>query len=589
MRHIGWFLTVVWLLAGCSTTAREEVAEDGVVTKEQRLAWFKEAKFGMFIHWGPYSALAGEWQGRRVEVGRNAEWIMNLLRIPVEDYRERAHRFNPRKFNAQKWVGLAKSTGMKYLVITAKHHDGFAMYHSRVTPYNIVDWTPFKRDPLKELSEECRRQGIRFCVYYSHREDWDEPFAYGDTWDFDFDPETHLDQFESRYVERKAKPQLRELLTGYGPLGLVWFDRGMYTPEEGNAFADLVHRLQPECLVNGRVGNYEQELLGDYQNLGDNGMPIGGIDEYWESPQTLNDTWGYSRFDTGWKQPREVVERLAAIVSAGGNFLLNIGPDGEGVIPAASVQVLEAVGRWMAANGEAIYGTSASPFGPLPWGYCTVRGNRLYLQVFHRPDSGEIVLPGLRNAVRAVHALSDPSQTLNWRREGPDIRISLPPARPGELSTALAADIDGRPEVDPPVVTQDPDGGIDLDYVPAVTTGGAAKRFNRKGQFHIAKMREPRDAVSWRVQVEHPGRFLVTMTYAAGGASAGSPFSVAFGAESLSATVEATGQEYDYSSHEIGTVKLGQPGTLTVTLRPSTGGRGNLMNFKSLRLTPTSR
>jgi alpha-L-fucosidase len=214
------------------------------------------------------------------------------------------------------------------VVITAKHHDGFAMYHSSVSAYNIVDATPFRRDPMTELANACREKGIRFCFYYSHREDWDHPDAYGNDWDYD-ESEKDLE----RYLEEKSKPQLRELLTGYGPLGLIWFDRGIYTQEQAREFAAIVRELQPQCLVNGRVGGYEQELVGDYQDLNDNGMPIGGIEEYWETPQTLNETWGYSRFDTQWKSHREVIRRLVEIASRGGNYLLNVGPTAEGVIP----------------------------------------------------------------------------------------------------------------------------------------------------------------------------------------------------------------------------------------------------------------
>ena len=334
--------------------------------------WFTEGKFGMFIHWGPYSVLGGEWKGHRIEQGDIAEWIMQRFQIPVEEYRKVAATFNPTGFNARDWVALAKSTGMKYIIITSKHHDGFAMYDSEVSNYNIVDYTPFNRDPLKELSEACAEAGIKLCVYYSHREDWEHPYAYGNTWDFD-SSQTNLDVMDypelfRKYLDEKAIPQLKELLTNYGPLGIVWFDRGMYTQEQGKEFADLVHTLQPGCLVNGRVGHYDKELLGDYQSMTDNGMPIGGIEEYWETPQTLNDTWGYSKQDQNWKSPEEIIRRMVTIVSNGGNYLLNVGPTGEGIIPAPSVGILTEVGKWMEINSESIYGTSPSPFSyQLPW------------------------------------------------------------------------------------------------------------------------------------------------------------------------------------------------------------------------------
>jgi alpha-L-fucosidase len=257
---------------------------------QDRMEWFRHDKFGMFVHWGPYSLPAGEWNGQQIPPGDEAEWIMQRFNIPVEDYREMARGLNPVKFDAGRFARLAKAAGMKYLVVTAKHHDGFAMYHSKVSSYNIVDWTPFKRDIVKELSEACKREGIRFGVYYSHREDWDHPGGYGNHWDYD----PAKKDFEE-YLREKSLPQLRELLTSYGPLGLIWFDRGMDTTEQAKRFIDTVRELQPQCLINGRVGNYSHELLGDYQNMGDNGMPPGGLDEYWETPQTLNGTWGYSK------------------------------------------------------------------------------------------------------------------------------------------------------------------------------------------------------------------------------------------------------------------------------------------------------
>ena len=300
-----------------------------------------------------------------------------------------ARGLNPVKFDADEWVKLAKTAGMKYLVVTAKHHDGFAMYHSQVSDYNIVDWTPFKRDPLKELSEACRKRGhpvLRLLLAprgLGRSRRLRQPLGLRPA-KKDFD----------RYLEQKSKPQLRELLTNYGPLGLVWFDRGLDTPRQAQDFVNLVRGLQPRCLINGRVGNYGQELMGDYQNMNDNGMPTGGLEEYWETPQTLNGTWGYSKFDQQWKTAGNVIHRLVEIVSKGGNYLLNIGPMGDGTIPPPSVAVLEKVGAWMRKNGESIYGTSACPLAGFPWGRCTVKGEKVYLHVFSWPADAVLRLIG---------------------------------------------------------------------------------------------------------------------------------------------------------------------------------------------------
>ena len=575
-------ICVIATMAGC--TAEQAPVPEGTLSAEERLAWFKDDKFGMFIHWGPYSVLAGEWNGRRVEVGDIAEWIMQRLEIPVAEYREMARSFNPAEFDARSMVKLAKDAGMKYLVFTSKHHDGFAMYHSKVSDYNIADWTGFDRDPLRELAEECRRQGIRFGIYYSHREDWNEPYAYGNTWDFDFDPEKDLATFEKEYLDVKAKPQLREILSNYGEIALVWFDRGIYTPEEAKQFADIVHELQPRAIINGRIGSYGQELLGDYQNTSDNLMPPGGIEEYWETPQTLNHTWGFSKFDTEWKNPAEVVRRLVDIVSKGGNYLLNIGPDGLGRVPQASVNTLTRVGEWVRANGESIYGTTASPFAEIPWGACTVKGETLYLHVFDWPEDGKLALEGLRNQVRAVRLLAEPERSLTFERNGNTVVVAVPAEAPDPLDSVLVMEIAGWPEVDPVTVGQNDDGSFHLDYLTAVTSGRVAKRFNRKGEFHISKWRSPEDKITWHLDITKPGTFEVEITYAALEDRAGAPYTVSSREAEVSGQVEPTGDWYEYRTFSLGSLVLPQAGVQTVEIRPQRDISDDLMYFKAIEL-----
>ena len=569
---------------GCSSEAPPPEAET-TLSSEERLAWFKHDKFGMFIHWGPYSVLAGEWKGRQIEVGDIAEWIMQRLEIPVAEYHEMARGFNPVEFDAQSIVKLAKDAGMKYLVFTSKHHDGFAMYRSKVSEYNIVDWTEFDRDPIAELAEECRKQGIRFGLYYSHREDWDEPYAYGNTWDFDFDPEKDLETFEKKYLDVKAKPQLREVLSNYGEISLLWFDRGIYTPEEAKQFADIVHELQPKAIINGRIGSYGQELLGDYQNTSDNLMPPGGIEEYWETPQTHNHTWGYSKFDEEWKSPAEVVRRLVDIVSKGGNYLLNIGPDGMGRVPQPSIDTLTRVGEWMSANSESVYGTTASPFADIPWGACTVTGETLYLHVFDWPADGKLALEGLRNEVRSVRLLTDPSGSLEFAKDGSTVHIEGPVQAPDPFDSVLVMEISGAPEVDPIVVSQNDDGSFRLDYLTAITQGRVVKRFNRKGEFHISKWRSPEDSIVWRLDVSKPGSYNVEITYAALQDRAGGAYEIVAGDSQLNGEVEPTGDWYEYKTFSLGALDLA-PGAQTVEIRPRNEISEDLMYFKAIELKP---
>ncbi|MGO8790972.1 MAG: alpha-L-fucosidase [Terriglobia bacterium] len=549
------------------------------ISPAQRIEWFRHDKFGMFIHFGPYSLLAGEWKNNRIPVGTEAEWIMERFNIPVAEYREMAHQLNPVKFNADEWVSLAKATGMKYLVVTAKHHDGFAMYHSQVTRYNIVDWTPFKRDPVQELSEACRRQGIRFCVYYSHREDWDDPDGYGNTWDYD-PAKKNFD----RYLEKKSKPQLRELLTNYGPLGLVWFDRGIDTPQQAEEFVKIVRTLQPLCLINGRVGNYAQDLMGDYQDMGDNGMPTGGLDETWETPQTLNGTWGYSKYDQEWKTPGVVIHKLVEIVGKGGNYLLNVGPRADGALPEPALATLRRVGAWMQENGESIYGTTVSPLPEYPWGRTTVKGSKIYLHVFSWPADDVVRVSGLKNEVKAAYLLARPAQRLSVSRDHGVVLVTVPATRVDENDTVVVLEVVGQPLVNPPLVMQSTDSPFHLDYLTAVTAGHAEKRFNRDGAFFISNFAQPDDSITWRLHVSQAGSYRLRIRYAARHEWGEAKYIVNVGPQSLSAVVTPTGENFQYQTFELGALSVAKVGEYSVRVQPAADYDHNLMYFQSLEL-----
>jgi alpha-L-fucosidase len=396
-----------------SSAIADQTAADPA--KAKRLEWFREAKYGLFIHWGLYAQPAGQWKGKRIPgIG---EWIMNRAQIPVKEYEQLARTFNPVKFNADEWVQLAKDAGMKYIVITSKHHDGFALFDSKVSTWDIVDATPFKRDVLKELAAACAKAGIRLGFYYSQAQDWHEPNGAGNTWDFLAD-ETKKD-FD-QYLRDKAEPQIRELLTGYGPVALIWFDTPrLMTDARAKRFVDTLRSLQPNTLIDGRLG-----MAGDYVSTGDNVVPSDVLGEAWEVPATLNHTWGYRSDDHDWKSPQTVIFKLIDIVSKGGNYLLNVGPTAEGVIPQPSQDILRTVGRWLRVNGDAVYGANPTPFGdelgePSAKGAKSVRGEplflvntqlryttkpgKLYVTFFDEPR-GPFPLPAIKNRItRAYH------------------------------------------------------------------------------------------------------------------------------------------------------------------------------------------
>lgn len=329
-------------------------------SNKPRLQWFTDAHFGLFLHWGVYSQLGDEWRGQKCERAEQIQWEK---RIPIADYTRVAGQFNPVKFDAARWVRAARDAGMKYIVITAKHHDGFAMFDSPGNAYNIVKATPFGRDPMKDLAMACKADGIKLCFYYSLGREWHDDSVpnppnskRGNNWDYPVNPKRTLDT----YLERKAKPQLRELLTQYGPVGAIWFDtpEGV-TPAQSRALKEHILSLQPGCLINSRVANG----MGDY-DISEQFIP--GFKKNakpWESCITMNHHWGYDRFDDHWKSPDAILRHLVDIASKGGNLLLNIGPTGQGEFPPESLDCLAAIGQWMAINGEAIHGAGPTCFG----------------------------------------------------------------------------------------------------------------------------------------------------------------------------------------------------------------------------------
>lgn len=427
--------------------------------QDARMAWFRQAKYGLFIHWGLYAIPAGMWQGKHVRI--SSEWIMAHARIPVKEYEELAKQFNPVGFDAEEWAQIAQDAGMKYLVITAKHGDGFAMYHSRVTPYNIYDATPFHRDPLRELADACARHGIKLGLYYSQSVDWHEPGGEGNSWDFGRDDRKDKSGAFDQYLQTKVEPQVRELLTNYGPIAEIFFDTpAMMTPARAQRLAEIVHSLQPACLINGRLG-----VPGDYATMGDNAIPNTDVGSDWETPGELNHNWGFDQNDSDYQSPSQVLFKLMDIVSKGGNYLLDVGPTAEGVIPVVAEKNLVAAGRWLKIHGDAVYGAGRSPFDEgfgggfgrklqdengkpvylpfLDW-RCTTQPGKLYFTIFHWASDG-FKLPAFKNGIKKVYLLADPDRT--------DIPVSManglrvvqtPHYAPDMMATVLVVEIDGE-------------------------------------------------------------------------------------------------------------------------------------------------
>ncbi len=428
------------------------------------MKWWREARFGMFIHWGVYAQLAGVYNGH--EVASAGEWIMNRGKIPVAVYQQYAKQFNPVKYNADAWVRAAKAAGMKYIVITAKHHDGFALFKSAASKWNIVDATPYGKDVLQPLAQACRKYGIRLGFYYSQAQDWNNPggavirkpaaegwpnpdsaaidaytLAHNGHWDAAQTTAT-MDE----YIDKIAVPQVKELLTNYGAVAILWWDTPTNMTDANAQKLQNLLQLQPRIITNDRLKR--PGFPGDYKTP-EQKIPkpheLDNVD--WETCMTMNGTWGFKASDHQWKSVETLVRNLVDIASKGGNYLLNVGPTAEGEIPQESLARLEGIGNWMKVNGEAIYGTHASPLDALPWGRCTQKtagGNTvLYLAVFNWPANGQLLVPGIKNEVQAVHLLANRSKLTAFATTG-GISIALPVQAPDTIAPVIKLEVKGR-------------------------------------------------------------------------------------------------------------------------------------------------
>src|SRR6476620_10196869 len=388
-----------------------------------RMDWWREARFGMFIHWGVYSVPAGTYKGQKIN--RIGEWIMNRGKIPVAEYQAFAQQFNPILYNPDEWVRMAKDAGMKYIVITAKHHDGFALFNSKASKWDMVEATPYGKDLLKPLAEACRKNGIKLGFYYSHAQDWNNPggaasrkpasegWANPDSAAIDAYTAAHSGHWDpaqttktmSQYIDEVAVPQVKELLTNYGPIAVFWWDTPTDMTDEFAEKLNSLLSLQPNIITNDRLKR--PNFPGDYKTPEQRIPNLSELDgKDWETCMTMNETWGYKSYANNWKTVETLVRNLIDIASKGGNYLLNVGPKPDGTFPQESIDILKGMGEWMKINGEAIYGTSASPLTPLPWGRCTMKQQNtntiLYLSVFDWPKDGKLLVPTNNEVVSAT-------------------------------------------------------------------------------------------------------------------------------------------------------------------------------------------
>lgn len=436
------------------------------ISKDSRMAWWREARFGMFIHWGVYAVPAGVYKGQKIN--RIGEWIMNRGKIPVAEYQQFAKEFNPVNYDPDAWVRMAKDAGMKYIVITSKHHDGFALFDSKASTWDIADASPYKKDLLKPLAEACRKHGIKLGFYYSHAQDWNNPggsaarkvasegWANPDSAKIDAYTESHSGHWDpaqttktmSQYIDEVAVPQVKEILTNYGDVAVLWWDTPTGMTDEYAEKLNALLKLQPNIITNDRLKrpNYP----GDYKTPEQRIPNISELDgKDWETCMTMNETWGYKSYAHNWKSTETLVRNLVDIASKGGNYLLNVGPRADGTFPRESIDILKGMGAWMKINGDAIYGTKASPFGLFPWGRCTKKekGNNttLYFSVFEWPKDGQLSVPGLKNDVLAASFLAN-NKKVETKASNDGLVISLPGQALDTIATVIKIEVKGKVE-----------------------------------------------------------------------------------------------------------------------------------------------
>jgi|GEM_PF-455441 len=572
-------------------------------THDQRIAWWREAKFGCFIHWGVYSTFGGEWKGKPFR--GYAEHLMRIQKIPVAEYKEKAVSvFNPVKFNAEEWVKIIKAAGMKYVIITAKHHDGFAMYPSAVTRYNIYDATPFKRDPMRELADACRKNGIRFGFYYSHAIDWGEANGTGNDWDYenpsgaralhggvqwyDLHPEL-LAKVQKNYVDQKAIPQIKELIKNYKP-DILWFDTPSRLPlSENIRILKAVRETDPNVVVNGRLARGRGYSFGDYINTSDRAAEFFPTEGDWESIPTTNESYGYHKHDNSHKPVSHFVQLMAKAAARGGSILLNIGPTGDGLIDTKDQEILEGIGKWLAVNGKSVYGSERTPLSVQAWGESTRKGNNLYLHVFNLPTDGKLVVGGLKSQISKAYLLADAQKKpLKVERlNNDDVVINITVKSNDSPDVVAVVEVKGEIKTNPVRLLTNNKEQTNLLHVFDGALYGKGLRYGdgKAPRAYIYDWKELTQSVGWKARLNQPAEFDVEVKYTTVSKDNRGSYIINIGDKTLKVTVEPTPNENQSATVKLGRVKLAA-GEFEVAVKPTDIQGGELMRLFHVSLIP---
>jgi alpha-L-fucosidase len=567
-------------------------AEEKGVSEEQMRHW-RAATFGMFIHWGAYSYLGGAWEGERVY--GYSEHIMRSMEIPLAEYKEKVvSRFDPRDFDADEWVQTARAAGMKYIVITAKHHDGFAMWDSSLTEYDIMDSTAFGRDPMRELRDATKKAGLLFGFYYSHAQDWSHPYGQRNSRDFGYEqPQVRgwynqpewADYVEKSwiYVNEKSIPQMEELIVNYDP-DIMWFDTHAWLPKDiTRVIVERAKELKPDMIINSRG----TPGIQDYFSTNDRPEYFQRTDKkFWEAIPTTNDSYGYHAYDKSHKPVSFFIELIIRAAARGGNLLMNVGPMGNGEIDPVDVDILTNIGNWLIPNGESIYGVEPTPLAVQAWGDSTVSGNRLYLHVLDWPASGDLLVGGLKSGVKKAYFLAkgDAVHLDTMRLNDLDLAVSVPRDAPDELCTVVVLELDGAPEADKTILLSPAVSSNTLHVFEGSLHGKNIKwgGGNIRSNF-VQEWSSQDDFISWSVRANESARYRLSARYTGMQSNVGNVFTVEVAGQVLDGTVEGAGKHRFVELGEV-TVPAGHH-TLTVKAKKQKPG-SNLVNLTDVRFVP---
>jgi alpha-L-fucosidase len=569
---------------------------------EERIQWWRDAKFGMFIHWGVYAQAGGEWKGKRVS--GYAEHLMRKEKISKEEYLQLAHQFNPTGFNAEEWVKAAKNAGMRYMVITAKHHDGFAMWPSEISDFNIRKQTPFQRDPMAELSAACKKYGLKFGFYYSHAFDWEHPDAPGNDWEYKnpggdlnlyggrdwYDLHPELLEKARKYVDQKAIPQIQELIRKYHP-DILWFDTPQKLPlSENIRILKSIRDIDQNVVVNGRLVRFANSNFGDYKNTADRPAefyPVAGdpIAIGWEAIPTTNESYGYSKFDSSHKPVSHFIRLIANAASRGGNLLMNIGPRGDGRFDERDKKILKGIGEWTSKNKESIYGVSATSLAAQSWGVSTQRENKFYLHVFQWPAKGKLNVGGLKGNISKVYFLVNKKPVSFKRVNEKDFTITVPAKPLDTANTVIVIETSGKVMTDNwPFVS----ANIPVTRLLAFDAKQEGKGFSfgdgKTDRYYVEGWRSKEQALNWNFRTNEPMDLRVIIKYIAPAETAGGKYQLSLDQYVTERNV-TTGKNTAVVTEEIFTIPA-KADVHWLKITPKSFGKSELMKILEVQLVP---